>query len=49
MFHVILNHTTAATLPCERHQGKDDYGLDDLEQYFNYMGCLAEEGTYDRM
>ena len=22
---------------------------DDVEQYFNYMGCLAVEGTYDRM
>jgi hypothetical protein len=20
-----------------------------VEQYFNYMGCLAVEGTYDRM
>eukprot|EP00798_Chlamydomonas_sp_ICE-L_P021844 gene21844-28874_t len=30
-------------------QGKGDYDADDLEQYFNYMGFLAEEGTYDRM
>lgn len=30
-------------------QGRDDYCYDDVEAYFNYMGCLAEEGTYDRM
>lgn len=30
-------------------QGRDDYMEDDVEQYFNYMGMLAEEGTYDRM
>ncbi|MEW5297388.1 MAG: hypothetical protein WDW38_006220 [Sanguina aurantia] len=30
-------------------QGRDEYILDDLEQYFNYMGFLAEEGNYDRM
>ncbi|KAJ9507871.1 hypothetical protein QJQ45_021205 [Haematococcus lacustris] len=30
-------------------QGRDDYNYDDVEQYFNYMGFLAEEGTYDRM
>ena len=23
--------------------------MDDVEAYFNYMGFLAEEGTYDRM
>jgi hypothetical protein len=28
---------------------RDDYGTDDVEHYFNYMGMLAEEGTYDRM
>ncbi|GBF88821.1 hypothetical protein Rsub_01722 [Raphidocelis subcapitata] len=28
---------------------RSDYGADDVEHYFNYMGCLAEEGTYDRM
>jgi hypothetical protein len=33
--------TTSATLAsCDS---------DDVEQYFNYMGCLAVEGTYDRM
>jgi len=30
-------------------QGRDDFDYDDVEQYFNYMGFLAEEGTYDRM
>jgi hypothetical protein len=29
-------------------QGRDDYEYDDVEQYFNYMGFLATEGTYDR-
>jgi hypothetical protein len=28
---------------------RDDYGLDDVEHYFNYMGMLADEGSYDRM
>jgi len=30
-------------------QKRDDYGYDDVEQYFNYMGMLAVDGTYDRM
>ncbi len=30
-------------------QGRSDYIYDDVEQYFNYMGFLATEGTYDRM
>jgi hypothetical protein len=30
-------------------QGKDEYTADDVEQYFNYMGMLAEEGSYDRL
>eukprot|EP00775_Hariotina_reticulata_P013492 gene13492-13617_t len=30
-------------------QGRDDYSVDDVEHYFNYMGMLAVEGTYDRM
>ncbi|GBG73025.1 hypothetical protein CBR_g12744 [Chara braunii] len=30
-------------------QGRDDYGRDDVEQYFNYTGMLAVEGTYDKM
>jgi hypothetical protein len=29
-------------------QARDDYNYDDVEQYFNYMGFLATEGTYDR-
>lgn len=30
-------------------QCREDYGYDDVEQYFNYMGMLAEDGSYDRM
>lgn len=30
-------------------QGREDYSADDVEHYFNYMGMLAVEGTYDRM
>lgn len=30
-------------------QSRDDYTLDDVEQYFNYMGMLAVDGSYDRM
>jgi hypothetical protein len=30
-------------------QGRDDFTVDDVEHYFNYMGMLAVEGTYDRM
>ncbi|KAL2634003.1 hypothetical protein R1flu_005482 [Riccia fluitans] len=30
-------------------QGRDDFDRDDVEQYFNYMGMLAAEGTYDKM
>jgi hypothetical protein len=30
-------------------QSRADYNADDVEHYFNYMGCLAVEGTYDRM
>lgn len=30
-------------------QGREDFNYDDVEQYFNYMGMLATEGTYDRM
>ncbi|KAI8462643.1 MAG: hypothetical protein J3K34DRAFT_373050 [Monoraphidium minutum] len=30
-------------------QTRADYNADDVEHYFNYMGCLAVEGTYDRM
>lgn len=29
-------------------QSRSDYAADDVEHYFNYMGCLAVEGTYDR-
>ncbi|KAK8579130.1 hypothetical protein V6N13_142352 [Hibiscus sabdariffa] len=28
---------------------RDDFDKDDVEQYFNYMGMLAVEGTYDKM
>eukprot|EP00897_Mesotaenium_endlicherianum_P005844 jgi/Mesen1/5288/ME000263S04396 len=30
-------------------QMRDDFDRDDVEQYFNYMGMLATEGTYDKM
>lgn len=30
-------------------QDRDQYEKVDVEYYFNYMGCLAVEGTYDRM
>lgn len=30
-------------------QSRDDYTYDDVEQYFNYMGMLAVDGSYDRM
>eukprot|EP00850_Spirogloea_muscicola_P025315 SM002747S09990 [mRNA] locus=s2747:1011:1600:- [translate_table: standard] len=30
-------------------QARDDFDRDDVEQYFNYMGMLATEGTYDKM
>ncbi|KAF6250633.1 hypothetical protein COO60DRAFT_1569873 [Scenedesmus sp. NREL 46B-D3] len=30
-------------------QGRNDFTVDDVEHYFNYMGMLAVEGTYDRM
>ncbi|KAM7278992.1 hypothetical protein ACFE04_006126 [Oxalis oulophora] len=30
-------------------QAREDFDRDDVEQYFNYMGMLAVEGTYDKM
>ncbi|XP_057460294.1 protein LHCP TRANSLOCATION DEFECT-like [Actinidia eriantha] len=30
-------------------QSRDDFDRDDVEQYFNYMGMLAVEGTYDKL
>ncbi|MQL41426.1 hypothetical protein EI012_26320, partial [Escherichia coli] len=30
-------------------QSREDFDRDDVEQYFNYMGMLAVEGTYDKM
>ncbi|KAL9271523.1 LHCP TRANSLOCATION DEFECT-like protein [Drosera capensis] len=30
-------------------QSRDDFDRDDVEQYFNYMGMLAVEGSYDNM
>ncbi|XAR56668.1 hypothetical protein NMG60_11037234 [Bertholletia excelsa] len=30
-------------------QTRDDFDRDDVEQYFNYMGMLAVEGSYDKM
>ncbi|XP_030542271.1 protein LHCP TRANSLOCATION DEFECT [Rhodamnia argentea] len=31
------------------NQSRDDFDRDDVEQYFNYMGMLAVEGSYDKM
>ena len=31
------------------NMGLDYYDKDEVEHYFNYMGCLATEGSYDRM
>uniref|UniRef100_A0A5B6YV12 Protein LHCP TRANSLOCATION DEFECT n=1 Tax=Davidia involucrata TaxID=16924 RepID=A0A5B6YV12_DAVIN len=30
-------------------QTREDFDRDDVEQYFNYMGMLAVEGSYDKM
>lgn len=30
-------------------QKREDFDRDDVEQYFNYMGMLAVEGSYDKM
>eukprot|EP01025_Chloroclados_australasicus_P049601 TRINITY_DN5658_c0_g1_i1.p1 TRINITY_DN5658_c0_g1~~TRINITY_DN5658_c0_g1_i1.p1 ORF type:complete len:160 (-),score=22.98 TRINITY_DN5658_c0_g1_i1:416-874(-) len=30
-------------------QSREDYGYDEVEQYFNYMGMLATEGSYDSL
>lgn len=30
-------------------QKRADYTSDDVEQYFNYMGMLAEQGSYDAL
>ncbi|KAG0472482.1 hypothetical protein HPP92_017028 [Vanilla planifolia] len=30
-------------------QSRDDFNRDDVEQYFNYTGMLAVEGSYDKM
>ncbi|KAL5737706.1 hypothetical protein ACOSP7_030467 [Xanthoceras sorbifolium] len=30
-------------------QSREDFDRDDVEQYFNYMGMLAVEGSYDKM
>uniref|UniRef100_A0A7N0UYN5 Protein LHCP TRANSLOCATION DEFECT n=1 Tax=Kalanchoe fedtschenkoi TaxID=63787 RepID=A0A7N0UYN5_KALFE len=30
-------------------QSRNDFDRDDVEQYFNYMGMLAVEGSYDKM
>ncbi|CAH9115700.1 unnamed protein product [Cuscuta europaea] len=32
-----------------QQQSRDDFDRDDVEQYFNYMGMLAVEGSYDKM
>eukprot|EP00200_Dunaliella_tertiolecta_P002081 CAMPEP_0202343270 /NCGR_PEP_ID=MMETSP1126-20121109/3466_1 /ASSEMBLY_ACC=CAM_ASM_000457 /TAXON_ID=3047 /ORGANISM="Dunaliella tertiolecta, Strain CCMP1320" /LENGTH=163 /DNA_ID=CAMNT_0048934321 /DNA_START=130 /DNA_END=621 /DNA_ORIENTATION=- len=35
--------------PSVENMGLDYYDEDEVEHYFNYMGLLATEGTYDRM
>ncbi|XP_031499417.1 protein LHCP TRANSLOCATION DEFECT isoform X2 [Nymphaea colorata] len=30
-------------------QKRNDYTADDVDQYYNYMGMLAVEGTYDKL
>ncbi|KAF5830818.1 hypothetical protein DUNSADRAFT_13988 [Dunaliella salina] len=35
--------------PSIENMGLDYYDADEVEHYFNYMGLLATEGTYDRM
>eukprot|EP00898_Chlorokybus_atmophyticus_P002192 jgi/Chlat1/2974/Chrsp2S04702 len=30
-------------------QTRDEFDKDDVEHYFNYMGMLATEGTYDKL
>ncbi|XP_031499416.1 protein LHCP TRANSLOCATION DEFECT isoform X1 [Nymphaea colorata] len=30
-------------------QKRDDFDRDDVEHYYNYMGMLAVEGTYDKL
>lgn len=30
-------------------QGREDFDQTDVEQYFNYMGMLATDGSYDKM
>lgn len=50
-----LQHLPGAQLLCcapagiYGSQGRADFTVDDVEHYFNYMGMLAVEGTYDRM
>lgn len=39
----------SASAGIEGAQGRDDFDYDDIEQYFNYMGILAIEGSYDSM
>mmetsp|Transcript_25501 Transcript_25501/g.48296 ORF Transcript_25501/g.48296 Transcript_25501/m.48296 type:complete len:161 (+) Transcript_25501:1-483(+) len=44
-----LGGETAETGGIIGAQGRDDFDKDDVEQYFNYMGLLAVEGSYDNM
>jgi hypothetical protein len=44
-----LTHTNTHDTGIYGSQGRDDFTADDVEHYFNYMGMLAVEGSYDRM
>lgn len=44
-----LNNRSAEGAGIYGSQTRDDFDRDDVEQYFNYMGMLAVEGTYDKM
>jgi len=42
-------HSILPPPPVHAQASRSDYQSEDVEYYFNYMGCLAVEGTYDRM
>uniref|UniRef100_A0A7C8YY67 Protein LHCP TRANSLOCATION DEFECT n=1 Tax=Opuntia streptacantha TaxID=393608 RepID=A0A7C8YY67_OPUST len=44
-----LNNRSAEGAGIYGSQSRDDFDRDDVEQYFNYMGMLAVEGSYDKM
>ena len=44
-----FGNKTAADASAVPVLGRNDFDADDVEHYFNYMGMLATEGTYDRL